>query len=331
MLSKEFLSAALAAGMAVAPLQNCLGKSDTLVWRDVTQVQCAEGLTPLDLSKFTFDNDVSYLSATEQEAYRKCQTEFFESLKHLPYKKQRELKEIYKWVPDSIKIIASRDYQDRKGYIQQRKEITSHISSQLFVKQRQIPKSIKEWDITRTCSEMLVYRYPLDTLDFKKQSLEDIVKKCGFGNLAGMIDYCNNPQNIGKRYSESVDKSTYNKTMEEVDVTRRFADKYPDRSWALFLSYAREWIDIPWVFDLKKIDTSNLTPVEYKKMERLLNCLPPGPNAIRTIGGYRNRMSAMKKTPGVLESPEYIQKYAQDKKGIRLSAKEAQEAYQLGL
>lgn len=252
MLSKEFLSAALAAGMAVAPLQNCLGKSDTLVFRDVTQVQCANGLTPLDLSKFTFDNDVSYLSATEQEAYRKCQTEFFESLKHLPYKKQRELKEIYKWVPDSIKIIASRDYQDRKGYIQQRKEITSHISSQFWVKRKQIPKSIKEWDITRTCSEMLVYRYPLDTLDFKKQSLEDIVKKCGFGNLAGMIDYCNNPKNIGKRYSESVDKSTYNKTMEEVDVTRRFADRYPDRSWALFLSYAREWIDIPWVFDLKK-------------------------------------------------------------------------------
>ena len=53
MLSKEFLSAALAAGMAVAPLQNCLGKSDNLdlVFRNAPQVQCAEGLTPLDFSK----------------------------------------------------------------------------------------------------------------------------------------------------------------------------------------------------------------------------------------------------------------------------------------
>ncbi len=209
------------------------------------------------------------------------------------------------------------------------KEITSHISSQLFVKQRQIPKSIQRWDIIQACEDMLEYRYPLDTLDFKKQSLEDIVKKCGFGNLAGMIDFCNNPQNIGKYYSKSVDKSTYNKTMEEVEATKLLGTKYGPSEWSIFYRYAN-WCSREWKFDLKKMDTSPSTPVDYAKLEKQLKCLPSDVLETAAIEDYHNRMNRRKRNH-ILESPASVQKYAQDKKGIRLSAKEAQEAYQLGL
>ena len=294
------------------------------------QNQSTSRLTPLDLSRITFNDDISYLSPAEQERYRKCQAEFSKSLKQLPSKQRKELQEAYKWVPDVVKIIASRDYQDRKEYIQQFKpglEPYSNLIMELRKKKKQIPRFIELFHIINSCQEMLQYRYPLQMIDPLKKNIEGAARQCGFGYLSKMIDFCADEKNYMKTYQKSTDASTYKKTSEEMEVFRDIGLTYETQIWLNF--WQRPFYAVPkfWEFDLKKVDTSNLTPAEYAKMEKQLQCVPPGVLVHCRHKTYDSRMSIQKHND-ILKSPTYIKKYAQSK-GIRLSNQEAQEVHQL--
>jgi len=107
----------LMAWLLIFTLQNCLGNVNgaSREKKDMPHFQTPTELTPLDLTRMTFNEDISFLSAPEQELFRKWKSKFFESLKRLPEKDQNELKEAYKWTPDIVKIIASRDDKDRRN------------------------------------------------------------------------------------------------------------------------------------------------------------------------------------------------------------------------
>ena len=281
----------------------------------------------------TFNDDISFLSAEEQERYKKCQSEFFESLKHLPAKAQRELKEAYKWVPDVVKILASRDYQDRKQYeIYPGTELYSHIKRVLYKKL--YPKQKSEisnprgmWYVVDICNEMIQYRYPLKTFDTKNQSIDHNAKKSGFGYLSKMIDFCNNPDNVGKKYKDCADSQTYDLTLEEMRVFEKIGIQYENAIWENFKKHSWAYIYKFWMFDLAKVDTSNLNPAEYKKIERQLKCVPPEILINCRSKTYDGRLG-IKNSKAIMQDPLYIPKYAKWK-GISLSEAEVKEVYEL--
>lgn len=328
----RLLSTTLATWLSVIPLGSCLSGVSTPAPKkgSITQVQSTNRLTRLNLSQITFNDNISYLSPSEQARYRRYKAEFFQSLKHLPPKEQTELKEAYKWVPDVIKIIASRDYQDRKEYIQEfnpGSKFYSTVMQALYNNRQRMSKSIEVGHVVYACHKMIRFRYPLKMLDIENQSIEDTAKKCGFGNLAKMVDFCNDPKNNGKFYNKSVDQLTFSRTIEEIEAFKEIGSKYEKAIWDDFLNYPYFYIYKFWKFDLKRVDTSNLTPVEYAKMERQLKCVPPEILINCRYKTYDSRMGK-KNCIAILGDPTYIKMYAQ-KKGIRLSAQEVREVHQL--
>ena len=298
-------------------------------------VQVAPPLTPLNLSRITFNDNISFLSAPEQALYRKCQAEFFQSLKHLPLKDQQEMRQVYKWVPDIVKIIASRDYQDRarKEYeLRPGTEIYENtkraLYKNLYKKQKtEIPNPRGMWYVVDICNEMIQYRYPLKTFDTKNQSIDDNAKKCGFGYLSKMIDFCNNPDNVGKKYKDCADSRTYDLMLEEMRVFEKIGARHENVIWQDFKMHPF-FCNRIWMFDLAKVDTSNLTPAEYKKMERQLKCVPP---EILISSRYRTSYDGrlgMRNGEKIIEDPSYIPKYAKWK-GFSLSEAEVKEVYEL--
>jgi len=325
---KGFLLSAIATWLSVMPLQSCLGDV-----RDAkppvatpTQIQSAQRWTRLDLSRITFNDDISYLSPAEQTLYRNCQSEFFQSLKRLSPKKQREMKAVYKWVPDVVKIIASRDYQERKKYIQHFKpgaDLYFNITRDLYHDRKKLPECIEIFHVVQACEDMIHFRYPLQMIDTKNQSIEDTAKKCGFGYLSKMVDFCNDPQNQGKFYKKSVDNLTYKHTIDEVSAFQKVGSMYETEIWLDFKRYPFYYIYKFWKFDLKKVDTSNLTPKEYAKMERQLKCVPPEILVACRYKTYDSRISS-RVCNKMIQDTAYIKKYAQNK-GIYLSEEDARE------
>ena len=328
----KILSLILATCILLIPLHDCMGAVDGMNQQmaKTAQNQSTDRLTRLDLSRITFNGDIAFLSSAEQKRYRDYQSEFLKSLKRLPSKQQREIGEAYKWVPDVVKIIASRDYQDRKEYIRLFKpgsKFYSDITGELYEKRKRIPKFIEGYHVVRACERMIQFRYPMEMIDTKNLSIEDAAKKCGFGNLAKMVDFCNDPGNQGKFYNKSVDKLTYDLTLEEMEAFKDIGSKYERAVWLDFLRYPHFYIYKFWKFDLKRVDTSNLEPDEYIKIEKQLRCVPPEILINCRYNTYfsRTRDSQCVK---IMKDHTYIKKYAQNK-GIRLSEKEILEVYQL--
>ena len=331
--------------MALAPLHSCMGEVDGANRQKAKTAQdkATGRLTRLDLSRLTFNDDISYLSPLEQKAYRECQAEFLKSLKRLPPEKQKELKEAYKWVPDVVKVIATRDYQERKKYEpypdQRRKgykiypgtELYNSIKHELYRKIHRKKSEVSHprglFYVIDVCREIIKFRQPLAIIDTKNQEIEDVAKKCGFGYLSKMIDFCDNPNNQRKIYRNSVDKFTYDKTLEEMKAFKTIGSKYEDAIWTDFVKYSDCYNYKFWKFNLKKVDASNLTPAEYAKMEKQLKCVPPEVLIECRYKTYDSRTNNPKCIE-IMNSPTYITKYAQNK-GIRLSETEVQEVYQL--
>lgn len=290
-------------------------------------------LTRLNLSRITFGDNISFLSAPEQERYKRCQAEFFESLKRLPPKKQSELKEAYELVPDVVKIIASRSYQSRKGYeIRSGTMFYTYIKNalnrKLRSKQRFGGSNSEEVDyVLDLCRQMIRYRYPLDTFDIENQDIDENAKKAGFGYLARMIDFCNDSSNIRLQYRRCVDIQTYDRTIEEMKVFEKIGSRYEDAIWKDFKIHSYCAVHKFWKFDLKKVDTSNLTATEYEKMQQQLKCVPPEILIRARFLSYDGRMTNPKYRE-ILKDPSIIKKYA-SKKGITLSETEVQEIHQL--
>ncbi len=352
---KGFLLSAIATWLSVMPLQSCLGDV-----RDAkppaappTQVQSTQRWTRLDLSRITFNDDISFLSPDEQTLYRKYQSEFLQSLKRLSPQKQKEMNAVYKWVPDVIKIIASRrDYKDRKRYEKiypggglrsgTRKSkrglpycpgtelydsIKHELYQKLYKRKSEIPNPRGLFYVIDICREMVQFRYPVQMIDTKDQSIEDTVKKCGFAYLSGMVDFCDDPQNHGKSYRGTVDRLTYDKTLEEMEAFENIGSRYEPVIWEDFKKRSYSYIYKFWRFDLKKVDTSNLTPKEYAKMEKQLKCIPPEiliASRVKQCYNLRNYAAKSDKTLNTT----YIKKYAK-KKGFYLSDTEVNEVYQL--
>ena len=291
-------------------------------------------LTRLNLSRITFGDNISFLSAPEQERYKRCQAEFFESLKRLPEKKQSELKEAYELVPDVVKIIASRSYQSRKGYEIRSgtmfyANIKNALNRKLRSKQRFGGSNSEEVDyVIDLCRQMIRYRYPLDTFDIENQDIDENAKKAGFGYLARMIDFWNDPANLGKQYNRCIDNPTLDRTMDEISVFGQIGSRYEDVIWKDFKLLLWTAIRKFWKFDLKKVDTSNLTATEYEKMRQQLKYVPPEILIVSRCTDYDTRMVVKPKCREILKDPSYIKKYAL-KKGISLSETEVQEVHKL--
>lgn len=290
-------------------------------------------LTRLNLSRITFGDNISFLSAPEQERYKRCQAEFFESLKCLPEKEQQELKEAYELVPDVVKIIASRSYQKRKNYeIRSGTMFYTYIKNalnrKLSSKQRFGGTGPEELNyILELCRQMIRYRYPLNTFDVENKDIDENAKKAGFGYIAKMIDFHNDSANLRKQYHRCIDSQTLDKTMEEMRVFEKIGFRYEDVIWEKFNNYPWFAVRKSWKFDLKKVDTSNLTVAEYEKMRQQLKYVPPE----ILIGSQYSTYDAKRLDPKcieILKDPSYIKKYAL-KKGISLSETEVQEVYQL--
>ena len=328
----KLLTTMLTTWLSVVPTQVCMGKANNTPPKgaSMTQVQPTNSLTRLDVSRITFNGNVSFLSLPEQESYRKYQAEFFESLKHLPSRKRREIEALYKLVPDVIKIIASRDYQDRKEYIQRFRPkgdlYSSVVENYLFQKKKHLPEST-QYNVFHACRDMLYFGYPLQAIDVKNQSIEDTAKKCGFGYLSMMVDFCNNPANEGKFYSKSVDKLTYKRTLDELNAFQGVASMYETDIWLDFRRYPTYRSFKFWKFDLKKVDTSNLTPEEYARTEKILKCVPPKILISCRYISYDCRKS-LRECNEILKDTTYIKKYARGK-GFCLSEEDANEVHQL--
>ena len=290
-------------------------------------------LTRLNLSRITFGDNISFLSAPEQERYKRCQAEFFESLKRLPPKEQQELKEAYELVPDVVKIITSRSYQSRKGYEIRSgtmfyTNIKNALNRKLRSKQRFGGSNSEDVDyVIDLCRQMIRYRYPLDTFDIENQDIDENAKKAGFGYLARMIDFWNDPANLGKQYNRCIDNPTLDRTMDEISVFGQIGSRYEDVIWKEFKLLLWTATHKFWKFDLKKVDTSNLTATEYEKMQQQLKCVPPEILIRARFLSYDGRM-ANPKYREILKDPSIIKKYAL-KKGISLSEAEVQEVHQL--
>ena len=333
----RILSPMLAICLSLVPMHNCMAELNDAIHQNAkaAQDQSASRLTRLDLSRITFDDDISYLSAAEQERYRNCQSDFFKYLKQLPSKQRKELQETYKWVPDVVKVIASRDYQDRKEYIKQFKpkaELYDKVTLELWKRRKQIPRCIEMYHAIRACEEMIQYRYPSQMIDPQKQDIEAAAKQCGFGYLSKMVDFCNDPKNHGKIYQKSVDKFTSDKTLEEMKAFKSIGLKYEKEIWEDFQKQTWAYNYKFWRFNLKNMDTSNLTPDEYAKMERQLKCIPPAiliNCRFRTYDSRNSDESKLgKKCIRIMNDPTYIGGYAKWK-GINLSEDEVKEVYKL--
>ncbi|MBQ7188008.1 MAG: hypothetical protein IJR99_01185 [Kiritimatiellae bacterium] len=245
------------------------------------------------------------------------------------------MRQVYKWVPDIVKIIASRDYQDRtrKEYeLRPGTEIYENtkraLYKNLYKKQKtEIPNPRGMWYVVDICNEMIPYRYPLKTFDTKNQSIDDNAKKCGFGYLSKMIDFCNNPDNVGKKYKDCADSRTYDLTLEEMRVFEKIGVRHENAIWQEFKESSWTAVFKLSIFDLAKVDTSNLTPAEYKKMERQLKCVPPEILINFRYKTYDGRLG-IKNSKAIMQDPLYIPKYAKWK-GISLSEAEVKEVYEL--
>ena len=327
--ARKFLASALATWLSVMPLQRCLGADDNVKPPEAA-IQAGQQWTRLDVSRITFNDDISYLSPSEQALYRKCQAEFFESLERLPPRKRREVEALYKLVPDVVKISASRDYQDRKEYIQRFRPkgdlYSSVVGDYLLQKKKHLPESTR-YNVFHACRDMLYFGYPLQAIDVRNQSIEDTAKKCGFGYLSKMIDFCNNPNNAGKHYSKSVDNLTYKRTLEELDAFQSVGKLYETEIWLDFRRYAFFPSFKLWRFDLKKVDTSNLTPEEYARTEKLLKCVPPLIFSRCRYPSYDSR-TGIRSCQEMLKDTTCIKKYVRDK-GFCLSEEEVNEVHQL--
>ena len=326
----------LMAWLLIFTLQNCLGNVNgaSREKKDMPHFQTPTELTPLDLTRITFNEDISFLSTAEQELFRKWKAEFFESLKLLPAQDQRELKEAYKWTPDIVKIIASRSYQSRKGYEIRSgtmfyANIKNALNRKLRSQQRFGGSNSEDVDyVIDLCRQMIRYRYPLDTFDIENQDIDENAKKAGFGYLARMIDFWNDPANLGKQYNRCIDNPTLDRTMDEISVFGQIGSRYEDVIWKEFKLQLWAAIRKFWKFDLKKVDTSNLTATEYEKMRQQLKYVPPEILIVSRYTDYDTRMVVNPKCREILKDPSYIKKYAL-KKGISLSETEVQEVHQL--
>ena len=87
----KFVPTVLTTCLSLLPMQNCLGRVNNTDHQKakVMQVQSANRLTHLDLSRITFNDDISYLSVAEQKQYTNVRRSFSNPLNTCPKKNKK--------------------------------------------------------------------------------------------------------------------------------------------------------------------------------------------------------------------------------------------------